>query len=193
MDFFYFSHVQEVSCKEYLYYYSAALSNMQICISFARPGNLCKELVVHGNDWTNTPLFPCGENESMWFFMLVPLDCLPLVPELWWLVDTGGDVHYGSLSPLVDKVQSTRLIFLRVGRAVDLDHRNMTAYGEGAGVSRSPPSPGLQIGWAGRSLLLCSCMKRSPPRSWLRHDSVFIQARLPVKQIAFAFALSLHR
>ena len=33
-----------------IFEYSGALSNMQIFISFARPKNLCKKLVVCGND-----------------------------------------------------------------------------------------------------------------------------------------------
>lgn len=98
---------------------------------------------------------------------------------------------YGSLSPLVDEVLSTRLVFLRAGPAGDLDCRNMmTSYGERAGMSRRVPSPGLQTGWAGTSFLLCSRMKHSPPGSWLRHDSDFISTKLPVKQIIVTFALS---
>lgn len=48
---FYFSTAPEVSCKdEYLCYYSSALSNMQISISFTRPKNLQKEYVDCAND-----------------------------------------------------------------------------------------------------------------------------------------------
>lgn len=47
---------------------------------------------------------------SVWCFMLVPLDCLCLVPE-----PDGSQTHLhvssGSLSPLVDKFLSTELLF----------------------------------------------------------------------------------
>lgn len=47
----YFSSAPEVSCKdEYSCYYSSALSNMQIFISFTRPKNLQKEYVDCAND-----------------------------------------------------------------------------------------------------------------------------------------------
>lgn len=57
----------------------------------------------------NAPLSPV-ENISVWCFMLVPLDWLCLVPEA-----DGSQTHLhvccGSLSPLVDKFQSTELLF----------------------------------------------------------------------------------
>lgn len=109
MDFFYFSHVQDVSyTEEYFYYHSAALSNTQICISLARPKNLGKTTWGLWK-WLNAPLSPV-ENIRVWCFMLVPLDCLCLVPEPDGL-QTHLHVCCGSLSPLVDKFLSTELFF----------------------------------------------------------------------------------
>lgn len=70
--------------------------------------------------------------------------------------------------------------------------RNMRAPGVG-GWCGQEPHPGLRIWWAGTSLVLCSCMKHSPPRSWLRHDSAFIQEKLPAGLIAATFALFLQQ
>lgn len=114
MSFFYFSHVQEVSCKEYFYYHSAALSNTQICISLARPKNpgkkksdLCK--------WLNecSP-FPYGDNQCVVFHAGTSRLCLLPGPD-------GLQTHLhecdGSLSPLVDKFLSTELFFPWAGHA----------------------------------------------------------------------------
>lgn len=184
MDFFYFSHVQDVSyTEEYFYYHSAALSNTQVCISLAGPKNLGKTAWGLWK-WLNAPFSPV-ENIRVWCFMLVPLDCLRLVPEPDGL-QTHLHVCCGSLSPLVDKFLSTELFFPWAGPAGRRTQcRNMRAPGE-----EEDPHPGLRMGWRGTPLLLCSWMKHSPPRSWVRHDSVFIQEKLPARLIATTFALS---
>lgn len=102
-------------------------------------------------------------------------------------------VCYSALSPLVDKVLSTRLVSKTWAWGGPCLQEYDSSWGRGLVWAGAPPSPGLQIGWAGRSLLLCSRMKHLPLRSWCRCDSVFIQAKLPVKQITVAFALFVHQ
>lgn len=111
----------------------------------------------------NVPLSPV-ENISVWCFMLVPLDCLCLVPQPDGL-QTHLHVSSGSLSPLVDKFLSTELLFPWAGPS-----------GRRTGLQESESSWGRGLAWAGApsragwgeqghlccSALVCNTHPRAP-------------------------------
>lgn len=161
MDFFYFSRVQDVSCKEeYFYYHSAALSNTQICIPLARLKNLGKNTWGSWKRQNECSPFHCGEYQCVVFHASTTGLSVP-GPRAWWLT---GNLHVssGSLSPLVDKFLSTELLFPWAGPAGRRTCLQEYESSWGRGLAWAGPHPGLWIRWTGTPLLLCSCMKHSP-------------------------------
>lgn len=104
----------------------------------------------------------------------------------WWFIDTSPSVLW--LFVPSSGWSSIYRAVLSMSWTCRKEHRNVRAPREGDWCGQEP-HPGLHKEWAGTPLLLCFCMKHSPPRSWLRHESAFIQEKLPARLIATTFAL----